>query len=469
MPAPTRKLADSYRKRSAKARDTVSSKTPKRTQRERLVGAMIELAAREGYLNVSIAQVSTRAGVSSATFYEQFDGKEDCLLAAYRAARARVYRQVLPIPEEGDWSDAARSMLRGLFSELQREPDVGRMLFVEALAGGPHMRGERERSLGEFEQGVQAFLDSRPGGQITLDIPVAALEGARRNVVSRYLREHSEDRLPLIVEDMVSWMRAYALPVGEPRWSTAAQALLAPPPEPQSGRQNGAVGLKPARLPRGRHGLPAGVVTRSQRTRIMYGTAEVMMAKGYANATVADIVAAAGISREVFYEHFADKQNAFLETQQYGTQYLFQACAAAFFSSAEWPERVWNALEVLIGLIASHPAMSHLRLVECYAAGAAAIRNTEELLGTTAVFLEEGYSYRPEARELPRICSQAIGGAIFEVIYRHLTLGDISELPRQLPQLTYIALAPFMGREEAIAAVEQIRARHEAAGPADGD
>jgi AcrR family transcriptional regulator len=116
--------------------------------------------AREGYLNVSIAQVSARAGVSSATFYEQFDGKEDCLLAAYRAARGRVYRQVLPVPEEGNWSDAARSMLGGLFSELQREPDVGRLLFVEALAGGPHLRGERERSLGEFASTAGGVVNS---------------------------------------------------------------------------------------------------------------------------------------------------------------------------------------------------------------------------------------------------------------------------------------------------------------------
>jgi AcrR family transcriptional regulator len=469
MLAPTRKMAASQRTRSSKSRDTVSAKRPKRTQRERLVVAMIELAARRGYLNVSIAQVSARAGVSSATFYEQFEGKEDCLLAAYRAARARVYRQVLPVPEEGDWSDAARSMLSGLFSELQREPDVGRLLFVEALAGGPQMRAQREQGLEEFEQGVQAFMDTRPAGQMTLDIPVAALEGARRYVISRYLREHSEDRLPLLVEDMVSWMGAYAMPVGQSRFSTSAQALLAPTGEWQAGRQNGGVGVKPARLPRGRHGLPAGVVTRSQRTRIIYGTAEVMMAKGYANATVADIVAAAGISREVFYEHFTDKQNAFLETQQYGTQYLVQACAAAFFSAREWPERVWNALEVLIGLIASHPALSHVRIVECFAAGPAAVRSTEELLGIIGVFLEEGYSDSPQARQLPRICSLSIGGAIFEVIYRHLTDGDISELPQQLPQLTYIALAPFMGREKAIAAVAQIRALHEAAGQSDGD
>ena len=461
-------MAASQRTRPSKSRDTVSAKRPKRTQRERLVVAMIELAARRGYLNVSIAQVSARAGVSSATFYEQFEGKEDCLLAAYRAARARMYRQMLPVPEEGDWSDAARSMLSGLFRELQREPDVGRLLFVEALAGGPRMRAQREQGLEEFEQAVQGFVDTRPGGQMTLDIPVAALEGARRYVISRYLREHSEDRLPLLVEDMVSWIGAYALPVGESRFSASPQALVAPTSEWQAGRQNGGVGVKPARLPRGRHGLPAGVVTRSQRTRILYGTAEVMMAKGYANATVADIVSAAGISREVFYEHFTDKQNAFLETQQYGTQYLVQACAAAFFSAREWPERIWNALEVLIGLIASHPALSHVRIVECFAAGPAAVRSTEELLGIIGVFLEEGYGYSPQARQLPRISSLSIGGAIFEVIYRHLTDGDISELPQQLPQLTYIALAPFMGREEAIAAVTQMRALHEAAGQSDG-
>lgn len=188
------------------------------------------------------------------------------------------------------------------------------------------------------------------------------------------------------------------------------------------------------------------------------------MSKGYANATVADIVAAAGISRDVFYEHFTNKQHAFLEAQQYATQYIFDTTAAAYFAAENWPERVWNALHAVLGLIASHPAIAHMRIVECYAAGPAAVRSTEELLRAAGIFLEEGYTYLPRARGLPRLCSQAIIGAVFEVIYRYVARGDQAELPQHLPQFTYIALAPFAGNEEAIRLVERLRAQHLAIG-----
>jgi len=468
MPRPPRKLAPARRERPSKSSDTASVSAPKRTQRERLVEAMIELCAQTGYLSVSVAQVSSHAGVSSATFYEQFGGKEDCLLAAYRAAATRVFgeMQAAVTGADSDWSSAARAALDGLLSALQSDPDAGRVLFVEALAGGSRVRETRARALGRLERTVGEFLDNAPAAGNTLDIPVAPLMGAVRSIVSRHLRTHSEDRLGLLVEDMLAWMGAYAIPAGGARWSTGPHALLPPArgQEPAPTSESDAAARQPARLPRGRHGLPASVVARSQRGRIIHGTAEVMMAKGYASATVADIVTAAGISRDVFYEHFTSKQHAFQEAQQYATQHIFDACAAAYFSAEDWPERVWNALRTLIGLIASNPAISHLRIIECYAAGPAAIRSTEEILRAATIFLEEGYSYSPEARGLPRLCSQAITGAVFEVIYRHVARGDTAALPRRLPQLVYIALAPFTGPERAIRLVEQLSAREATAG-----
>jgi AcrR family transcriptional regulator len=182
----------------------------------------------------------------------------------------------------------------------------------------------------------------------------------------------------------------------------------------------------------------------------------VMMSKGYADATVADIVAAAGVSRDVFYEHFTDKQNAFLEAQQHPTQHILDTCAAAFFSAREWPERVWKFIDALIQMIVENPAISHLRLVECYAAGPDAIRRAEEITRSFTVFFEEGYSCRSHARELPRLCSQAITGAIFEVIQRHVARGDPDGLQRRLPQIAYIAIAPFIGPEQAISTVERL-------------
>lgn len=59
--------------------------------------------------------------------------------------------------------------------------------------------------------------------------------------------------------------------------------------------------------------------------------------------------------------------------------------------------------------------------------------------------------------------SEAIAGAIFEVIQRHVALGELPALAARLPQLTYTAIAPFTGAEEAIGLVEQMSARHAAA------
>ncbi|HWX87030.1 MAG TPA: helix-turn-helix domain-containing protein, partial [Solirubrobacteraceae bacterium] len=63
------------------------------------------------------------------------------------------------------------------------------------------------------------------------------------------------------------------------------------------------------------------------------------MAKGYANATVEDIVAAARMAKPVFYRYFEDKQHAFLEAQQYPLQHILDRCVEAYFTVNEWPER----------------------------------------------------------------------------------------------------------------------------------
>jgi AcrR family transcriptional regulator len=456
MSPPARQPAPTRRQRPSKSSNSVSEGAPKPSQRERLLDAMIELCAKRGYQGVSIAQVSSQAGVSSATFYKQFDSKEDCLLAAYRAARARMFEQVLSVVGTSGWSDAGRATLSGLFNGLQADPNAGRVLFIEALAAGPLLGEERQRVLAEFEQRLQDSLDRTRKDGNTLDIPAIALVGAVRSIVSRRLRTNAEDQLPLLVDDMVKWLESYALPAGGAPWSTSARALV--PVAKERASASGAPA--PVRLPRGRHGLPAGMVARSQRTRIIYATAEVTMVKGYASTTVTDIVARAGIARDVFYEHFTDKQHAFLEAQQHPTQHILDTCAAAYFSAQDWPERVWRTFGALLEMIASNPAISHLRLVECYAAGPAAIRRAEEITRSFTIFLEEGYGYRPQGHELPRLFSEAITGAIFEEVQRHATRGELVALPRQLPQLVYIAIAPFTGPKEAIRLVEQLSAQH---------
>jgi AcrR family transcriptional regulator len=432
----------------------VPRRTLKRTQRERLLDATVELSAKRGYHAVSITELCARAGVSPGTFYEHFESKEECFLAAYRACAERIFGPMRAVTTNGDWFAAAHRALDTLLGGLQDEPDAGRLLFIEALGAGPVIRDARRRVLLEFERRTEELLDRIPASSTAPDVPLMALIGALRHIISRHLRTRTEDELPALLDDGLRWLSAYAVPGGQPRWSTSPQALLDPAREASP-----PVSFAPETLPPGSHGLSAGVIARSQRTRLIYATAQVMMAKGYQGTKISDIVAAARVARPVFYEHFADKEQAFLEAQQHPTQYILDRCAEAYFSADDWPERMWRHLRTLLRLIVENPALSHLRLVESYAAGPTAIRRAEEITRSFTIFLEEGYRYRPEAGELPRLCSQAITGAIFEIIQRHVAAGRWAELPGHLPQLTYIAAAPFTGPREASMLVEQMMRR----------
>ncbi|HMJ96091.1 MAG TPA: TetR/AcrR family transcriptional regulator, partial [Thermoleophilaceae bacterium] len=63
----------------------------------------------------------------------------------------------------------------------------------------------------------------------------------------------------------------------------------------------------PRRLPRGTHGLDPSLVAASQRTRLREAVGRTVAEKGYAAATIDDIVRGAGVSKKTFYEHFDDK------------------------------------------------------------------------------------------------------------------------------------------------------------------
>jgi AcrR family transcriptional regulator len=447
-----------------RARDALEAeirrKAVKLTQRERLVQAMIELSAKSGHYAVSVEKLCAGAGVSPATFYEEFADKEEVLVDAYRVCAEEIFGPMRSALFEGELVQIPRLALGAMLEAIASDPDAARIVFIEALGGGERVRAMRTQAFERFERRVQQYMESVPSDSMTLDIPVSAVAGALRHIVSRHLRTHAEDQLPSRLEDGLAWLYSYVRPAGSELWSTSPKALLErgdvqPAQPPQV--------LTADRLPRGRHGLPASLVARSQRTRIIYATAQVTMEKGYQSTKVDDIVAAARVAKPTFYQYFEDKQHAFLEAQQFPTQYILDRCAEAYFTVDEWPERVWRCFQVLIELIASNPAISHLRLVECYAAGPEAIRRAEDVTRSFTMFVQEGHRYREQAASLPRLASQAIAGAIFEIVQRHVAEGRFDTLQAHLPQLTYLALAPFTGAEEAIGLVEDMKARELAA------
>jgi AcrR family transcriptional regulator len=434
-----------------------------RLRRWRLTQAMVELAGQSGYQGISIAALSAAAGVSPGAFYEQFKDKEEVLVRAYRACAEAIFGEMRAAVAEREISEVPRLALGALIESVARDPDAARVVFIESMGAGALMLAERLRVFGRFERRAAELLEQAPKQAPTLDVPVTAVLGALRHIVSRHLRNHAEDELPARLDDGLAWLYAYARSPGSAPFSTSPAALfaessLAPLPPPAAWR--------PERLPPGSHGLPASRVARSQRTRLIFATAEVMTQRGYANTQVKDIIAAARVTKPTFYRYFKDKEHAFLEAQQFPTQFILDRCVEAYFSLDEWPERLWRCFGVLIELIVSNPAISHLRLVECYSAGPEAVRRAEDITRSFTMFLQEGYRYSAQDRALPRLTSEAIAGAFFEIVQRLVAEGRLAALRAHLPVLTYIALAPFTGPQEAIGLVEELKARELAAKPA---
>src|SRR5882757_7019395 len=67
----------------------------------------------------------------------------------------------------------------------------------------------------------------------------------------------------------------------------------------------------PRRLPRGRHALAPEEVVADQRRRLIEAVPRVVAKHGYEAMSVADIVKAAAVSRNAFYNNFGDKQECF--------------------------------------------------------------------------------------------------------------------------------------------------------------
>src|SRR5262249_48866851 len=155
----------------------------------------------------------------------------------------------------------------------------------------------------------------------------------------------------------------------------------------------------------------------------------------------------ASVPREKFYAQFRGKGDAFLAAQAFGLEKSVALTAGRFFSSESWLDRVWDGLETLSGFVVGQRDLVYVDLVESFAAGTSALRRSFETRMAYTLCLEDGYRQRPEAERLPRICSEAISGAIYEMMRRRVITQGPATMLALLPQVVYVSAAPFAGPE----------------------
>lgn len=200
-----------------------------------------------------------------------------------------------------------------------------------------------------------------------------------------------------------------------------------------------------ARLPVGRHGLPREFVAANQRSRLISAALEVFTARGYPAASIADIVKAAGVSRNAFYANFVDKEACLLATSEAVvgrlTEDLHRACAGA----DDWAHGVLVAVGSLTAILAEDPRLARLLLVDLLRAGAPARRRHEALLERLAAELRPGRDLGGPGAAMPAIFEVALVAGAFWVVGRRVSTGAVDTVAGLAPELTELLLAPFLG------------------------
>jgi AcrR family transcriptional regulator len=176
-------------------------------KRRRIMDAIAELTAQQGYDSTKIGDIVRRAGVARKTLYDNFEGKEEVFLAAFDTAVDEAIAQIEADCAEvdGGWEERIQAGLASFLRYVAENPALARMCMIEALSATP---AATER----YEAAMQRFVDlvkrTVPQDEQTPETIEETLVGGVAWIVYQQIRrdeaEQAEDLLPELSEFMLA-------------------------------------------------------------------------------------------------------------------------------------------------------------------------------------------------------------------------------------------------------------------------
>jgi len=177
-----------------------------RSQRERLLEAMLRVAAAKGYEATTVDDVIEVAGVSRDTFDELFEDKAACFLEAYDAVFDVLVAHVTAAFESAadePWPERIAVGLRALVELLATEADIARLSMVEVTAAGDEARARYRAALARFTPFLEEGREySSQAEELPADTARFAIGGATSMIFDE-IRAGRGPELVRILPDLV--------------------------------------------------------------------------------------------------------------------------------------------------------------------------------------------------------------------------------------------------------------------------
>lgn len=195
-------------------------------QRERILAATEQLIAERGCGGTTIEAIIKLAKVSSVTFYEHFEDKEECFVAAFDWAVGETRMKLRDAAlEELPWEEQVRQGLGALLAMVAAKPARSRMCLVEAPMGGPVLQARYEAALGAAEAKLREGRALPTAAELPETVEEATIGG-----LAWLLRERLELERGRGVQELLPRMIEIALSpyLGDDEAGSMAAAQAAP-------------------------------------------------------------------------------------------------------------------------------------------------------------------------------------------------------------------------------------------------
>jgi AcrR family transcriptional regulator len=158
---------DLRRWRLPRGRHGLPREIVERSQRERLMAAVVRVMTAKGFEATTVADVLEEAGVGRESFYELFSDKRECMLAAHAILMDDLESKVrAAYMKPGTWEERVTDALAAALEWFAADPAVSRFTLVELAAVGPVSRERFRDEFGRFVELLESGLDRAPRPQL---------------------------------------------------------------------------------------------------------------------------------------------------------------------------------------------------------------------------------------------------------------------------------------------------------------
>ncbi|HST34229.1 MAG TPA: TetR/AcrR family transcriptional regulator [Solirubrobacteraceae bacterium] len=188
--------------------------------------------------------------------------------------------------------------------------------------------------------------------------------------------------------------------------------------------RNGRDGRHAPRSSRRAGATPRTIRKSSQRERLLSAVTAVAARDGYAAATIAQVIAAAGVSRRTFYEHFTDKEECFLLALKDTQEQLLAEIRRAVIGHPE--NALQLAIVTLVAFVGSQPVKARVLLNEALAGGPAALDARDHAIDQITQLIEAPYETLDPETPLADVSVRVLLGGICRLLASRLRQSDRS-------------------------------------------